>query len=58
MTRDDEGNIVPQCEATYISGINHMYCMKERGHDGGHEDSYGRWSDGPVEAEQTDTDPT
>ena len=41
MTRDTDGNIVPQCEARYIVGINHVRCVKEQGHDGEHRDTRG-----------------
>ena len=51
MTRDTEGNIVPQCEAEYIAGINHMHCTKERGHDGEHKDARGTWNEATERAE-------
>ncbi len=43
MTRNDKGEIVPQCEAKYVHENIHVRCVRENGHDGEHEDARGEW---------------
>lgn len=43
MTRNSKGEIIPQCEATYIREQNHVHCVKDLGHDGRHSDVRGDW---------------
>ena len=50
MTRDNDGKVVPQCEATYTREINVVRCVKESGHDGDHTDARGEWRETPKPA--------
>ena len=45
MTRNAEGEIVPQCEAKYTNDNgHHARCTQEDGHDGEHYDARGEWN--------------
>jgi hypothetical protein len=57
MVRNRDGDIVPQCEATYNADINLVHCRLEKGHDGGHEDARGNWNKA-TERTTTDEVPT
>jgi len=44
MTRNAEGEIVPQCEEKYADEHgHHVHCVLERGHEEPCEDERGHW---------------
>lgn len=59
MTRNSDGEIVPQCEHNYNNKAgHHVRCILEQNHDGNHRDARGEWGGDQPDGSSPDADAT